>query len=75
MRWHERNGKWEARIFDGERQISLGYFDTEIHAAVAFDAAAVQLRGTSACTNFVPDDGPRSADSGGSQNPCRLLQR
>lgn len=57
MRWHERNNKWEARIFDGQRQVSLGYYNTEVEAAVAFDAAALQLRGPATCTNFVPPAG------------------
>lgn len=53
VRWHERNSKWEARIFNGERQVSLGYFEAEVPAAMAFDAAAIQLRGPTTCTNFV----------------------
>lgn len=52
MRWHERNTKWEARIFDGQKQVSLGYFDTENAAALAYDAKAIRLRGANAQLNF-----------------------
>jgi len=33
VRWHYCNRKWEARIFDGVRQVSLGYFEDELEAA------------------------------------------
>ena len=52
MRWHEHNGKYEARIFNGEKQLSLGYYQTQEAAARAYDEAAKQLRGVHAVTNF-----------------------
>lgn len=54
VRWHYCNSKWEARIFDGQRQISLGYFDEEADAAAAYDERARGLRGMAAVVNF-PD--------------------
>jgi hypothetical protein len=52
VRWHERNLKWEARIFDGQKQVSLGYYDSEEAAARAYDAKALRLRGPNASVNF-----------------------
>eukprot|EP00884_Botryococcus_braunii_P009510 jgi/Botrbrau1/18560/Bobra.0367s0009.2 len=52
VRWHERNTKWEARIFDGQKQISLGYYDTEEAAAKAYDVRALRLRGPNTQVNF-----------------------
>ena len=52
VRWHYCNSKWEARIFNGTRQISLGYYDNEVEAAAAYDAEARGLRGAAAVVNF-----------------------
>lgn len=56
MRWHYCNSKWEARIFNGTRQVSLGYFDNESEAATAYDAQARKMRGNAAILNFPSDD-------------------
>jgi len=53
IRWHALLGKWEAQIFNGARQVSLGYHDSEAQASVAFNAAAMQLR-SAARPNFAP---------------------
>ena len=52
VRWHYCNNKWEARIFNGSRQISLGYFENEMDAAVAYDEKARSIRGRAAVVNF-----------------------
>jgi hypothetical protein len=48
------NGKYRAQIWDskGQSKLWLGTFGTAVEAARAYDAAAVQLHGTSAVTNF-----------------------
>ena len=54
VRWHYCNSKWEARIFDGTRQVSLGYSDSELEAAKMYDQEAIRLRGYTAVVNFRP---------------------
>jgi hypothetical protein len=72
VRWHYCNSKWEARIFNGSRQVSLGYFEDENEAAQAYDAQAVQMRGGSAVVNFPnPANGPAKMEQKPPMQPRR----
>lgn len=48
--------KWVAQITINKRKKYLGYFDSEVEAAKAYDRAAKELRGAQAKQNF-PSDG------------------
>jgi hypothetical protein len=50
--WFAKNRRWKATIGIGKRMIHLGYFDDEIEAARAYDAAARELFGEYARPNF-----------------------
>ncbi len=67
VRWHERNGKWEARIFDSNsgKQVSLGYYDSEDAAARAYDAESMRIRGPHAHVNLPLDELPAPARANG----------
>ena len=49
--------KWEARIFDGRQQVSLGYYDSRAAAAAAYNAETERLRGPGAYTGFAGREG------------------
>lgn len=48
------NGRWEANITANRKKIYLGRFDSEIDAAVAYNAAAFKLHGDFASLNDIP---------------------
>ena len=49
-------GRWMARVGIHGKRIFLGYFDTEIEAARAYNKAAKEHHGGFACLNEVPSD-------------------
>ena len=52
--WHARTKKWQVRIHDrkSEQFIFVGYFSSDVEAALAFDAECRKLRGKRARCNF-----------------------
>jgi len=46
------NGRWQARIHSGGREISLGYYNNPEAAARAYDEASRRLSGDRAPLNF-----------------------
>jgi hypothetical protein len=56
VHWHKRDKKWYTRIGIDGRRISLGYHDSAIAAAKAYDEKARELFGKYARLNF-PEEG------------------
>lgn len=52
VHWFKRDRKWQSQICVNGIKRHLGYFDDEIEAAKAFDAAARELCGEFAYLNF-----------------------
>jgi len=52
LRIDQKSHRWQARITVNKKRISLGYFDTEIEAAIAYDVACVKYFGGFARPNF-----------------------
>jgi hypothetical protein len=55
--WKKNTNKWRARIQINHNRIEIGYFDTEIKAARAYDEAAKIYCGEHAHLNFSEDYG------------------
>lgn len=54
--WSQLHGAWRARVTVNKRQIILGFFDSPIAAAKAFDAAAMKYYGEFAGVLNFPDE-------------------
>jgi hypothetical protein len=52
VRLNDSGKSWRAQIWDGSRWLALGSYATEAEAALAYDAAAIQMRGEFARLNF-----------------------
>lgn len=50
--YHKADGYWWARITANSKTHSLGYFKTETEAAMAYDAASVEIHGEFGFKNF-----------------------
>ncbi len=50
--WQKERGKWRAHIRKDKKNIHLGYFDSVVKAAIAYDEAARELFGEFALLNF-----------------------
>jgi len=48
----KRCNSWQARIYINKKQTSIGYFESEIQAALAYDNAAIKYFGEFANLNF-----------------------
>jgi hypothetical protein len=51
---HKKSGRWRALLWRGElrRSLHLGYFESEMEAAKAYDEAARTFYGEDAWVNF-----------------------
>lgn len=54
--WHKGSGKWQARICHKGGWHALGYYTSEIEAARAYNAAALERFGEFASLNQISED-------------------
>ena len=52
VNFNKKGNNWQAQIRHERRNMWIGYFETEVEAAMAYDEAAVKLHGEFANVNF-----------------------
>jgi hypothetical protein len=50
--WDKHTLRWKAQVWTGNTNKTMGYYDEELEAAVAYDRGALQLKGAAAKLNF-----------------------
>ena len=55
VHWYKAYNKWQCRIRTGLKQKHLGYFNSEVEAAVAYNQAALKYHGEFARLNNIKD--------------------
>lgn len=50
--WHKGNELWRATITINRKSVNIGYFETDLEAARAYDKRAIELHGEFAVLNF-----------------------
>lgn len=55
--WHKQSLKWRARIRPSKKHLSLGLFNNEMEAALAYDRKAKEIFGKFARVNLIPQKG------------------
>jgi hypothetical protein len=56
LSWHNTRNKWHARIKINGKHVSLGLYDIEEDAAIAYDCAAIGYFGDYALLNILFKD-------------------
>ncbi|KAL4425396.1 hypothetical protein ABPG75_009412 [Micractinium tetrahymenae] len=73
--WNSGCSKWRTQVWKGNEVHHVGYFEQEMDAARAYDAAALRIRGPDAPTNFPPSDYPPQAGSAPSHHHQQQQQQ
>lgn len=56
VRWFKPHGKWVAKITVNKLEIFIGYFDSEVEAALAYNLAATKHHGEFASLNTITEE-------------------
>ena len=52
LHWKQIQEKWEVKVTENKKKVSIGYFEDEIEAAKAYDKRTLAARGKDAKLNF-----------------------